>query len=297
MKLFNTIALEINARCNRSCKFCPVAYNTRPDERMDLNTFKKCLDDLSAIKYSGRVELYIYNEPMKDLLYLEECVKLTRTILKRSCIMIATNGDYIKNPEMIIDLYNWGINQVLVNCYSPGLYEKRSKWIGELPSDVLIDGPIYSKISPKKKSFKMLDKSNPSTFGSGVFSLVNRAGNIGSFKPALTEPVNRMCAKPFRIFNINWRGEALVCCQDYHSEISVGSVSNSTLLELWNSPILNTYRSHLLEKDRSLPLCRTCDCHAGAYSHNVDTNIGKQLTPTQLKTLLATKTLAEQPST
>jgi radical SAM protein with 4Fe4S-binding SPASM domain len=78
-----------------------------------------------------------------------------------------------------------------------------------------------------------------------------------------------MCVKPFRMLNINWRGDALVCCQDYHGEVTVGNVRQATLTELWEGPVMTEYRRHLYRKDRSLPLCRYCDCHAGAYPHMV----------------------------
>jgi hypothetical protein len=87
--------------------------------------------------------------------------------------------------------------------------------------------------------------------------------------PAAAAPLERMCVKPFRLLNINWRGEALLCCQDYHAEVSYGGLADSTLTELWNHPVMNLYRTRLLVKDRSLPLCRVCDCHAGAYPGNV----------------------------
>lgn len=285
MRLFNTLCLEITARCNRKCKFCPVAYNTRPDERMDMDTISKVLRELAELNYKGRIEFYIYNEPVKDLDHLLWSLDVARELLPRACLMIATNGDYFKSGKDLNQLYEYGLNQLLINCYSSGLYEKRLKWIEELPPDVERDGNIYSVMSSKKKTVQMLDKSKPEEFGTGIFRLVNRAGNIQAFMPALEEPVERMCVKPFRLLNINWRGDALVCCQDYHGEVSYGNVKESTLVNLWNHPVMNTYRQHLLNKDRSLPMCRSCDCHAGAYPNNVPTPTGPCASVQQIETL------------
>ena len=115
----------------------------------------------------------------------------------------------------------------------------------------------------------MLDKSNTKLFGKGIFRLVNRAGNIPEFLPSLKQPVERMCVKPFRILNINWLGQALVCCQDYYGKVVYATLQKSTLVEIWSHPVLNRYRKELKRKNRSLPLCKNCDCHAGAYPSNV----------------------------
>jgi hypothetical protein len=264
--MFNTIAIEVTSLCNRQCSWCPVAYNHRPDERMDEVVLHKILLELGDMNYAGRIELYIYNEPTRDMPYLLSTIQEVRRQVPRACIMIATNGDYLRGAAGIDRLFAAGLNQLLINCYTPKLFERRVKWL-ENRSD--IGDEIYSYVSPRRHVVQMLDKSSPETFGVGIFRLVNRAGNVPEFMPATPEPVARMCVKPFRLLNINWKGEALVCCQDYHGHVPIGTVSDQTLMQLWDSPVINAYRQHLLKKDRSLPLCRSCDCHAGAYPSNV----------------------------
>lgn len=269
MRLFNTLCLEITSSCNRRCPFCPVAYNTRPRERMKWPLIVKAAEELGSLKYHGRVEFYVYNEPLQDPEYLKNCLWIVRKEAPSSTLMIATNGDYIRGKEDIHRLFGWGLNQLLINCYSPGLYEKRIKWLDELGMCISKGGNVYLKVGSKKRIVKILDKSDPTTFGTGTFALANRAGNIATFRPPLEKPLERMCTKPFRLLNINWKGEALVCCQDYHGDMAMGSLLDSTLEELWDSPIMNAYREHLIARDRTLPLCRVCDCPAGTYTHNV----------------------------
>lgn len=285
MRLFNTVSIEITSTCNRSCKFCPVAYNSRPDERMKWRLFKKCIDELETLKYKGRIEFYIYNEPMRDMDYLLQCLDYARRKAVRAVLMIATNGDYLRKQKQVNDMYAAGLNQLLVNCYSPGLFEKRQKWIDWLPEGTEVDGSVYSAMSARKRVFKMEDKSNPETFGTGVFSLVNRAGNIPEFMEAVKEPLEKMCVKPFRLLNIDWNGNALVCCQDYHADMSFSNVTEASLVQIWNHPVMNTYRKRLLNKDRSLPICSECDCHSGAYPHNVDDSFGPTAPKSSLKEL------------
>ena len=275
--MFNTISIEITSLCNRQCAWCPVAYNTRPDARMAEALLDKMVAELGRMRYAGRVELYIYNEPTRDWDWLLQAIAKVRAGVPRACIMIATNGDYFARGHAPADLFAAGLNQLLINCYTPKLYERRQRLLDALPPHVERGGPLYSYISPKRAAVQMQDKSNPSTFGTGVFKLVNRAGSIPSFLAAAPAPLQRMCVKPFRLLNINWQGEALVCCQDYHGKVPIGNVADHTLEELWRHPVMNTYRLHLFNKQRDLPLCNLCDCHAGAYPHNVEKPVGPYL--------------------
>jgi len=280
MKLFNTLSLEINAQCNRSCKFCPVAYNSRPNERMQEELVMKAIKELAALKYKGRIEWYIYNEPFKDKEWTEFCITTTKKLVPTATQMIATNGDYLKGSDEILHWFNLGLNQLLVNCYSVGLYEKRLPWIEavEAQDNVKINGDqVYAQGKHRQHHISMLDKSVPEEFGTGIFRLTNRAGNIEQFIPKTCEAVPRMCVRPFRLLNINWRGEPMVCCQDYHADVTWSNLKSASLVDIWNHPVLNTYREHLLRKDRTLPLCNVCDCHSGAYPGNVDKSFGKTL--------------------
>jgi 8-amino-3,8-dideoxy-alpha-D-manno-octulosonate transaminase len=280
-RLFSTLSLEINALCNRHCVFCPVAYNTRPDDRMSEKLLDKAINELDEMNYRGRVELYIYSEPCKDMEWLLRCLREFRKRVPRVCLMVASNGDYLRGAANIVKLYEAGLNQLIVNCYSPGLYEKRQAWIAELPADVERNGELYSYVSPRKRIVQLMDKSVPAEFGKGIFRLQNRAGNIVQFLPETTAPLERMCVKPFRLLNVDWKGRALICCNDYHAAHSFGNLKDLTLVQLWNHPVMNSYRRELFKKNRNTPMCKTCDCHSGAYPHLVEKPSGpyaKELT-------------------
>lgn len=277
MRLFNTVALEIAARCNRRCEFCPVAYNTRPDERMSRALLDKAFMELAGLDYRARIEFYIYNEPCRDWDQLMWAIVSARAYMPRAVLMIATNGDYIRDPDELFTLYGAGLNQLVINCYSPGLYERRAPWLETLAAaGVEVGGNVYGRIPPSRQTVQMLDKSDPDEFGTGYFRLTNRSGFIPEFLAPTAEPVKSMCTRPFRTLNVNWEGTALVCCNDYHGAQPLGNLRDSTLEELWNSPILNTYRARLWDRNRDQPLCDVCDCHPGPYTSNVDTDWGAE---------------------
>lgn len=267
MKLFNTIAIEISSLCNRKCKFCPNCYFKRPDEYMSFNTIKHILNNLKSLHYSGRIEFYIYNEPMRDK-RLYEILQLFREELPKAILMIATNGDYINSIKDIKHLFLSGLNQLQINVYSNiDRFNFLKKYV-DYYKEINQEKSIYLKCSPKNKICKVINKTNIDKF-KGFHALTNRSGLIAPFINPTDKSLKRMCVKPFRMLNINWKGNAIICCNDYFGKVSSGNVMNFTLEELWNKDLFNKYRKYLLNKDRTLFLCDKCDTPTGAYSHNV----------------------------
>jgi len=273
LKIFNTISVEISAACNRSCKFCPVSVYKRKEELMPEIVFQAIIGELASLKFKGRMEFYIYNEPLKNKSHFEKCARQAAAAIPKATLMVSTNGDYMKSSEDIDWIYSLGIRQIVLNAYTASRYPVFLEWQKEAEKrHGNLSQNVYSSLPLKKKALKIYDKSDSKNFGNGVFSLQNRAGSIPDFLPPTKEPVSRMCVKPFRLLNINWRGEAMICCNDYYADVPAGRVPEQTLMQIWSGPVLTAYRRHLTRKDRSLPLCRTCDCHSGAYPSNVDTD-------------------------
>lgn len=282
MKLFNTISVEISAACNRSCSFCPVSVARRDEEMMSEVTYSAILGELNALNYSGRLEFYIYNEPLKNKKHFERCAVQAAAMIPRATLMVSSNGDFLKSEKDLEWIYSLGVQQIVLNAYGAKRLPPYLLWEEKLKAKYKnLTDVVYSSIPKSKIALKVYDKVDPLEFGGGVFALQNRAGNIPDFLAPTCEAVPRMCVKPFRLLNINWRGEAMICCNDYYADVPCGRVPDQSLVEIWEGPILSAYRKKLLNKDRSLPLCRTCDCHSGAYPANVDKKQGKQIATDQ----------------
>lgn len=238
---------------------------------MSPRVFEAIVSNLADLKYKGRVELYIYNEPMKHRKHLERCVTKMRSAIPSATLMVSTNGDYMKTSADLSWLYEIGIKQVVLNAYTQKRYPLFKKWEDELHAEGTVQWTenVYSKMRKAEYGLKVYDKSNPDAFGGGVFALQNRAGSIPDFIKPTAEPIARSCVKPFRLLNINWNGQAMICCNDYYGDVNAGNVPEETLEQIWFGKVLTLYRRKLMNKDRSLPLCRVCDCHAGAYPSNI----------------------------
>jgi len=292
VRLFNGLAIEIASKCNRTCYFCPNGYNQREDAFMPEATVAHLLEELSRLKYKGRLEWYIYNEPTRDP-RLKAFIKQARVQVPGACQMINTNGDYFKGPFDIAALFEAGLNQMQINIYSARDAEKDEKkfakgveqakareallqsWVDKVKEPLgLCDESLYLNIGPWKRACKVVAKYGirPTTKNSEVEGpnyFANRSGNIPDFRPALPEPLRKMCVRPFRFLNINYNGEALLCCNDYAGVVKIGNVDDHSLEELWNSEVLNRYRIKLLGKARNAKLCAACDFDGGFYQHEV----------------------------
>lgn len=284
-RLFSSIGIETGAVCNRRCYFCPNAYAERPDEWMPDEVFDKIVSDLAKLRYDGRVEFYIYNEPTRDPRLLKLISKV-RGRLPKACLMINTNGDYFKKRGDIVRLFEVGLNQLQINVYnaaeqagkatstakgaksSQARFDKLQSWIDAIPG-VSQTASLYQKIPPSRRAAKVVKKWGGGEAKGGVNHISNRSGNIPDLKPLLDEPMERGCTKPFRFLNINWMGDAILCCNDYHGETTVGNVRERSLEDLWNDGVLQVYRLKLQNKDRDLFFCAGCDFDGGPYQHNI----------------------------
>lgn len=280
--LFSSIGIETASTCNRSCSFCPVSERKRDEDLMSEEMFEKIIDDLRELNYKKRVELYIYNEPTRDE-RLKDFIKWIRWSLPRACIMINTNGDYFKRPEDIWSYFEAGLTQMQINvyCQQDGRQEDPEKlaeahkraayrqdrlqsWIDSLPLDQ--SRSLYQYLPSTHRVAKIIRKWGDYT--AGIHHISNRSGNC-SYKPLLAEPMKSGCTKPFRFLNINWKGDAILCCNDFYGETVAGNVRDRTVKELWNSYVYNIYRLKLQNKDRRIFLCEGCDFDGGPYQHNI----------------------------
>jgi len=309
VRLFGSIAIEIASKCNRTCYFCPNGCNTQEDLFMNIENIKKCLLELSELKYKGRIEWYIYNEPTRDPRLLE-IVKLAKELVPRACQMINTNGDYFKSSNDIKKLYDAGINQIQINVYSNKdgssdiikfnkgveIAKKRETVLNGFLDECNIDKSLslYQNIGSKKKAGLVVKKygigktiKDSEVQGSNGFT--NRSGNVEGFRGGLVEPIKKHCTRPFRFLNINYKGDGILCCNDYHGETKFGNITDKSLIEIWNDVSFNIYRLKMQNKDRACFLCDKCDFNGGYYPHLIDNvTFGEQEDKSLLKADLST---------
>lgn len=281
-KTFPSIGVEIAALCNRTCWFCPNSSTKRPEQFMSVEMFDHVIEDLVKMKWNGRLEFYMYNEPTRDP-RLPDFIRRTRHRLPRVCTMINTNGDYFQSANDIAALFRAGLNQMEINVYCAAetgdnepdycatikRHEQLQKWVDELKLDQ--ESSVYWQVGAEKKVCRVVKK-----YGQWR-GRINRSGLTGTKS---SEHSNSVCTKPFRFLNVNWRGDVVICCNDYHSDLVVGNVMERSLMDLWMDPLFRIYRAKLQEGRRDIWLCDGCDFAGGAYKHRLrrEEDVPRQIT-------------------
>lgn len=231
---FNIVEIETITKCNRKCTYCPNYNYDRGNHLMDEKLFKKIIDDLSEIKYKGRIRPHFYGESLLDkrLPYLME---YTRKKLPHSRIEIFTNGDLL-TTDLFNKLINAGVNYFKITQHGELMSKKISELFG------------YIKKNPNFKK-----KIGYENFNSGTI-LVNRGGLI-SYKN--TKKFKRCKRQLFSVV-IDYRGNLILCCNDYLSSVIFGNLKKENLIYIWNKPSYKKIRENIKKGKLELDICKKC---------------------------------------
>ena len=236
--MFTQVLLETRTDCNRKCKFCPQAHFSRPLKSMDWNVFTKVIDDLAEMKFSGRVALYMTNEPLIEP-RLMEMIKYARIKSARFFIDITTNGKNLSS-KLLDELFLQGLDNININDYRSDRKSSPDK-ISKSLEKTIRDFKSNPKVTYNKRST--------------VEVLSNYAGTI---KDNNRELLSKFCNYPFRKLAISAEGNIILCCNDYTYKTNFGNVLSENLSNIWNSEALNNYRNNLLNETRE-GICIGCD--------------------------------------
>jgi radical SAM protein with 4Fe4S-binding SPASM domain len=229
--IFSSTNIETFGKCNRRCSFCfnSRRFPQREEGVMEWGLWKKIVDELSSINFAGRISPHHYGEPLLDK-RLATMVNYAREKCKHASIVVYTNGDLLNEPilrELIIRGADW----LLVTDYEEvpqvrlrELQEKYPYWIR-----------LRHGVCPSNKAGLIFERSN--------------------------RMVHEPCLRPSSQLVINWKGEVLLCCNDYYGKRVFGDVNEETVLDVWNSADFVEIRRKLREYDgrKEVDICRECD--------------------------------------
>lgn len=259
--LFEAVFFELRTRCNGQCSFCAasVQNDQRPDQTMPFDLFRKVVEDLADLDYSGRVAFHVHSDPLM-VQNLDRYVGFAREKLPQAWLQILTNGKAL-NDKRGNALLGAGINELTVNHYTDDL-------AAPLPTNIV---QFREEIIPRYYSSEEVAEGYGPDGGPAVFRfninrrrqtevLTNRAGTAPN-KVALTgENVFGFCVYPFTQLNITVDGEVSMCCHDFFFQEAVGNVRDRSVMEIWHGAPFRRVRDELLRNDRSRNrICRRCD--------------------------------------
>ena len=236
-----TIELNITELCNRTCSFCPRHDpEVYPNQKlfMDEYTVQKLALELSQSDWYGDVHITGFGEPHTHP-HLLEIVQILRTA--PVYIEITTNGDRLIDSDLNYtkELFRAGLDMLTVDCYDgEEQYKKRHSEMLFLPG--------------KWRLRKHYDTGNAQEL-IAEYGFNNRGGIMGG------TGIQNQCYLPFYKTMIDWNGDVVLCCNDWHRRAgNMGNILETSFAECWNSPKLTTIRAELAQGVRR-GVCASCN--------------------------------------
>lgn len=272
--LFTRIQIQTVSWCNRSCAFCPSGKFPVDRVFMPLAVYHRIIKQLQGLNYTGRISPYLMNESLLDK-RLPDLIASTREHCPASWIAINTNGDALSDT-LLARLFDAGLNSLDVNAYdSPAQHAEHvalaSRFVaqhGDIMFRTTYSNPFFQgeNIPRRTKLINCRDMSfwEPRFLAKiATPDLSNRSGNVPEARQ-MRQPLASGCPRPWQQMYVNYRGEAVLCCNDWRFEVIMGDTAQATLAEIWQNDRYQQYRHNLQQKNRAMTLCATCDYMAEA---------------------------------
>lgn len=217
--LFEVVLLELQARCNRSCFFCPRQGDTsglrmNPNgtpvmSSMPTGDAMSVLDQLRDLDFHGPISFHHLSEPFLDsrTTWLARCAaKLGMRPYEH------TNGDVLRRRPDLRE-------ECRVFTYvTVGLYD-------DLPEDKLEQERQYWRDNlPCEVRFSELVNSHPRTD-------VDDDPRLHRPKTVKCGP----CVRPIKRMIIHYNGSMALCCEDMAESFDLGNVARSSVSDCWYS--------------------------------------------------------------
>lgn len=240
MSLFSSVEIEIINRCNGECSFCPVNRYTDPRrmKKMDERLFKKIIDELGEMDYTGRLALHSNNEPFLDDRIIE-FAKYAREHVRKAFIYLYTNGTLVtlnKFKEIIPYL-----DKMIIDNYNDQL--KLHKNVQSIHRFCRNDKILNEKVEIH------IRKENEVLYTRGGLSPNNRKRQI----------LHMSCILPYRQMVIRPDGKVSLCCNDPYGTNTLADLNKMTLREAWYSERYEKVRKSLRKGRKYINRCRYCD--------------------------------------
>ena len=249
VKKITSLIIEPTNTCNLRCTFCFVTEGmTREGGFMEFDLFKKIIDDSPDLEH---LCMHNWGEPL-----------LHKDIFK----MI----EYAKNK---------GVNYVVMNTNGTLLTDKMIDQIVDSKLDIIrfsIDGSAETfkrvrgvelkKIEQNINKLKNVKETRRPELKMGVVFTIEEdtEGDVEDYithweqivdhvrlQPKLiTSPRTEVCPEPFGKdygkLVVLWDGRVIPCCVDYNANLTVGSVQNDTIQNLWKNEKMDLLRKQHL---------------------------------------------------
>ena len=278
------VEYQPHSLCNANCNYCPIGGMVRankvPPIEMSEATFNNLLSAFDGKKLL-KVSPHLNTEPLLSR-SLESQLRSWRSSHPEAVIEFSTNcvllsGDrfrsLIDSGISSLTLHFMGVSKSIHESSMKTRYEVVKKNIETVASiNSQLPNPIDLTICGHRVNGASLSEWRKFThywtnLGVNVDlgPLWNRAGWYSdaefskSKKGFLKSSKPSPCKKPFNQIAIEYTGNVVLCSLDYQHKVDIGNINDSSVLDIWNSPVMNTYRQGQENAlKHNLDLCKDC---------------------------------------
>jgi len=271
-----SIQIEPTNGCNLRCTTCPNSRATFVRGNMDLDLFKKIVDDAATIGVR-RVHLFLRGEPMLHPRIFDMIAYIKS---KGLSLHLTTNGSRL-TPDMGAELLGAGVNSadqltVSILGHSKERHEATMPGINhdEVISNILglmalrkklnVNGPVIETIlnAPPENQH---ESEEFKSFWTGKVDHARLGDYSVEFDKYGTDEVQSVvrttpCTGIYDRLNVFWDGQVPQCNGDIFGEIILGNMQDNSITELWHCERLQEVRRvHQEWKLEDEPMCLHCD--------------------------------------
>jgi MoaA/NifB/PqqE/SkfB family radical SAM enzyme len=261
------VQIESTNICNAKCVFCPRDDMARKQGVMDMDLFKKVVDECVELGIE-HVRMHNYGEPFVD----RQLVEKVRYAKQKGVPQVGmiSNGSLITEAAArgMIDA---GLDAINISVDASGKEVFESTRIG-LKYDKVIAN-IERLLALREASGRHRPKLILSFVRQNnsedehafiehwraradkihITDLHNWAGTLNK-----QSNVNYPCYRPWLTFTALWDGRVSLCCADFDGRTILGDLRTHTISEIWNSDAYRSLRREHLQSGGPA-ICQSCD--------------------------------------
>ena len=266
-RLPDIVQIESTNLCNAKCVFCPRDEMHRRQGIMDMDLYKKIVDECAALGIT-HVRMHNYGEAFLD----RQLVEKVRYAKDKGIaeVGVISNGSLI-TKEIAAGMIDAGLDAINISVDASGK-ETFERTRVNLEYDTVIDNirnlvRLRNERGRKRPklilSFVRQDNSADEQAFIREWSQVadkvhitdlhNWAGTLNA-----TSEVNYPCYRLWLTFTVLWDGRVSLCCADFDGRNVLGDLRTSTIAQIWNAPAYRAVRRQHLESGGP-EICRSCD--------------------------------------
>jgi hypothetical protein len=222
-----------------------------------------------------KLPLYMQNEPLTDPKYVDR-LRYALNHVGDGMVEVSTNCSLLdrtksrqivaagKNKNLTVILSFHGTRRTDYEEMMGLSYDKSLRNVRQFLEEAQVGGPqvvvhAYGDEAPIKEFWQ----TKCGTWGLvrypriKVIAYTNRAGNLrGKYEYQVKDASLKPCIRRTQWLHFNWKGDVILCCNDYENEVILGNVMKEKLQPIMDGIVPAVVR--LAQQDQNF-LCRRCD--------------------------------------